>query len=89
VNILMVLTSHDTLGNLGKKTGLWLEELAAPYRVLSDNGAKITLASPKGSELPPDPKSDAPDAQDRRHAAFQGNCGRTCVAGYDREAVGR
>lgn len=63
MNILIVLTSHDTLGNTGQKTGFWLEEFAAPYFVLLDAGATITLASPKGGHPPLDPKSDAPDAQ--------------------------
>ncbi|WP_319774816.1 type 1 glutamine amidotransferase domain-containing protein [Breoghania sp.] len=63
MKILMVLTSHDTLGNTGKKTGFWLEELAAPYYVFKDAGAEITLASPKGGQPPLDPKSDEPDAQ--------------------------
>ncbi len=61
--ILMVLTSHDTLGDTGEKTGFWLEEFAAPYYVFSDAGADITLVSPKGGQPPLDPKSDAPDAQ--------------------------
>jgi putative intracellular protease/amidase len=60
MKILMVLTSHDTLGSTGKKTGFWLEELAAPYYVFKDAGAKITLASPKGGHPPLDPKSDEP-----------------------------
>lgn len=63
MNVLMVLTSHDALGATGKKTGFWLEEFAAPYYVLSDAGAKITLASPKGGQPPLDPSSDAHDAQ--------------------------
>jgi putative intracellular protease/amidase len=63
MNILMILTSHDKLGQTGKKTGFWLEEFAAPYYVLSDAGAHITLASPKGGQPPLDPVSDAPDAQ--------------------------
>jgi putative intracellular protease/amidase len=63
MNILMVLTSHDQLGNTGKKTGFWLEEFAAPYYVFKDVGANITLASPKGGQPPLDPKSDEPDAQ--------------------------
>ena len=61
--ILMVLTSHDHLGDTGKKTGFWLEEFAAPYYVLKDAGAEITLASPKGGQPPLDPKSDSADAQ--------------------------
>ena len=63
MNILMVLTSHDRLGDTGKPTGFWLEEFAAPYYVLKDAGHRITLASPKGGQPPLDPKSDQPDAQ--------------------------
>jgi putative intracellular protease/amidase len=63
MRILIVLTSHDQLGNTGKKTGFWLEELAAPYYVLKDAGAAITLASPKGGQPPLDPKSDLPENQ--------------------------
>ena len=63
MKILIVLTSHDQLGNTGKKTGFWLEEFAAPYYVLADAGAVITLASPAGGQPPLDPKSDEPGAQ--------------------------
>jgi len=63
VKILMVLTSHDTLGNTGKKTGFWLEEFAAPYYVFTDAGAQVTVASPKGGQPPIDPKSDDPNNQ--------------------------
>ena len=63
MKILTVLTSHDQLGDTGKKTGFWLEEFAAPYYVLKDAGADITLASPKGGQPPLDPKSDVADAQ--------------------------
>ena len=58
MNILIVLTSHDTLGNTGRKTGFWLEELAAPYYVFKEAGAQLTLASPKGGQPPLDPKSN-------------------------------
>src|SRR5664280_3009749 len=58
MKILIVLTSHDQLGDTGKKTGFWLEEFAAPYYELKDAGAAITLASPKGGQPPLDPKSD-------------------------------
>ena len=58
MNVLMVITSHDELGNTGRKTGFWLEELAAPYYVFKDAGAAITLASPKGGRPPLDPKSN-------------------------------
>ena len=63
MKILMVLTSHDRLGDTGKKTGFWLEEFAAPYYVLKAAGHDIILASPKGGQPPLDPKSDAPDAR--------------------------
>jgi putative intracellular protease/amidase len=63
MKILIVLTSHDELGETGVKTGFWLEELAAPYYVFQDAGADITLASPLGGQPPLDPKSAAPDAQ--------------------------
>jgi putative intracellular protease/amidase len=58
VKILMVLTSHDVLGNTGRKTGFWQEEFAAPYFVFGDAGVQVTLASPKGGQPPIDPKSD-------------------------------
>ncbi|MGO3123987.1 MAG: type 1 glutamine amidotransferase domain-containing protein [Advenella sp.] len=63
MKVLLVLTSHDTLGDTGKKTGFWLEELAAPYYVFKEAGADITLASPKGGQPPLDPKSDEPAFQ--------------------------
>jgi putative intracellular protease/amidase len=63
MKILMVLTSHDTLGNTGRKTGFWLEELAAPYYVFKDAGADVVLASPKGGQPPLDPKSNEPSFQ--------------------------
>jgi len=61
MKVLIVLTSHDQLGNTGKKTGFWLEELAAPYYTFKDAGAEIVLASPKGGQPPLDPKSNEPD----------------------------
>lgn len=63
MKILMVLTSHEDLGDTGNKTGFWLEEFAAPYYVFKDAGADITLASPKGGQPPLDPASDSDDAQ--------------------------
>jgi putative intracellular protease/amidase len=63
MNVLMVLTSHDQLGDTGEKTGFWLEEFAAPYYELADAGATITLASPAGGQPPLDPRSDASEAQ--------------------------
>jgi putative intracellular protease/amidase len=63
MKILVVLTSHDQLGDTGKKTGFWLEEFAAPYYAFKDAGTDITLASPRGGQPPLDPKSDDPSAQ--------------------------
>ena len=63
MHILMILTSHDQLGDSGEKTGFWLEEFAAPYYVFKDAGAQITLASPRGGQPPLDPKSDDAGAQ--------------------------
>ncbi|TAJ22217.1 MAG: type 1 glutamine amidotransferase domain-containing protein [Rugosibacter sp.] len=70
MKILIVLTSHDQLGDTGKKTGFWLEEFAAPYYVLKDAGAAITLASPKGGQPPLDPKSDLPEFQTETTGRF-------------------
>lgn len=63
MKILLVLTSHDRLGDTGKPTGFWLEEFAAPYYRFLEAGAEVTLASPRGGQPPLDPKSDAEDAQ--------------------------
>lgn len=63
MKILMILTSHDKLGDTGKATGFWLEEFAAPYYVFKDAAADITLASPKGGQPPVDPSSDSEGAQ--------------------------
>ena len=63
MKIVMVLTSHDKLGNTGRPTGFWLEEFAAPYFVFRDSGVELTLASPKGGQPPLDPKSDLPENQ--------------------------
>jgi putative intracellular protease/amidase len=63
MKILMVITSHDTLGNTGRKTGFWLEELAAPYYTFKEAGVEIVLASPKGGQPPLDPKSNEPSFQ--------------------------
>lgn len=71
MKVLIVLTSHDALGDTGEKTGFWLEEFAAPYYALKDAGAEITLASPAGGRPPLDPKSDSPDAQTEATKRFQ------------------
>ncbi|PKU26460.1 type 1 glutamine amidotransferase domain-containing protein [Telmatospirillum siberiense] len=73
MKILVVLTSHDQLGNTGKKTGFWLEELAAPYFAFIDAGAHVTLASPKGGQPPLDPKSSEPDSQTDATRRFEGD----------------
>ena len=71
MKILMVLTSHDQLGNTGRPTGFWLEEFAAPYFVFKDAGVELTLASPKGGQPPLDPKSDLPENQTPAMARFK------------------
>jgi putative intracellular protease/amidase len=71
MKILMVLTSHDQLGNTGRKTGFWLEEFAAPYFVFRDAGVQLTLASPKGGQPPVDPKSDVKENQTPPMARFK------------------
>ena len=71
MKILQVLTSHDQLGNTGRKTGFWLEEGAAPYFVFTDAGVDLTLASPKGGQPPIDPKSDLPENQTPAMARFK------------------
>lgn len=71
MKVLMVITSHDQLGDTGHKTGFWLEELAAPYYVLKDAGVEITLASPKGGEPPMDPKSNEPGFQTELTRRFE------------------
>src|SRR6202050_1375019 len=71
MTILMVLTSHDTLGDTGRKTGFWLEEFAAPYFVFRDAGVNLTLASPKGGQPPIDPKSDLSENQTSAMTRFK------------------
>ena len=71
MKILMVLTSHDQLGDTGKKTGFWLEEFATPYYIFKDANADVTLASPNGGQPPLDPKSDEPDFQTEATKRFK------------------
>ncbi len=73
MRVLIVLTSHDQLGDTGNKTGFWLEEFAAPYYRLKDAGAALVLASPKGGQPPLDPKSHEPDAQTDATRRFDGD----------------
>ena len=77
MKVLMVLTSHDTLGDTGRKTGFWLEELAAPYYIFKDAGAQITLASPKGGQPPLDPVSNAPESQTEDTRRFEADAEAT------------
>lgn len=77
MKVLMVLTSHDQLGNTGRKTGFWLEELAAPYYVFKDAGAEIVLASPKGGQPPLDPKSNEPAFQTAETRRFEADASAT------------
>lgn len=71
MNILFVLTSHDKLGDTGKKTGFWIEEFANPYYTLLDKGANITLATPKGGAAPIDPSSDTPESSTKDTERFK------------------
>jgi putative intracellular protease/amidase len=97
MKILIVLTSHDRLGDTGEKTGFWLEEFAAPYYVFKDAGAEVVLASPKGGQPPLDPKSGDADASTpaterfRQDAAAQAALAEThrlsALAGQSFDAV--
>jgi len=73
MRVLIVLTSHDQLGDTGKKTGFWLEEFASPYYRLADAGVEITLASPRGGQPPLDPKSNESDFQTDATRRFEGD----------------
>jgi len=86
MKILMVLTSHDQLGDTGKKTGFWLEEFAAPYYAFRDAGAEVTVVSPLGGQPPLDPKSDQPDAQTVATERFKADVAAQATARHDRQA---
>jgi len=73
MKVLFVLTSHSELGDTGKKTGFWIEEFAAPYYIMADEGVDVTIASPKGGQPPIDPKSEAPDAQTEATKRYYGD----------------
>ena len=77
MKILMVLTSHDQLGNTGKKTGFWLEEFAAPYYTFKDAGVEVVLASPLGGQPPLDPKSNEPSFQTEQTHRFEADAAAT------------
>jgi len=85
MRILMVLTSHAQLGETGKTTGFWLEELAAPYYVFKDAGAQIILASPMGGQPPLDPKSDEPGAQSADTTRFRADAEATAALASTRK----
>src|SRR3954464_4188475 len=75
MKVLMVITSHDQLGNTGRKTGFWLEELAAPYYAFKDAGVEVALASPKGGRPPLDPKSNEPEFRTDLTLRFEKDAG--------------
>ena len=87
MKVLMVITSHDQLGNTGRKTGFWLEELAAPYYVFKDAGVEITLASPKGGRPPLDPKSNEPASRTDLTRRFEKVDAQLRVIGKARAAL--
>ena len=88
MHILVVLTSHDQLGDTGKPTGFWLEELAAPYYVFRDAGAEVTLASPKGGKPPLDPKSSEPEAQTEATRRFEADPAAMTALAHTRRLAG-
>ncbi|WP_329740411.1 type 1 glutamine amidotransferase domain-containing protein [Dyella sp. A6] len=85
MKILVVLTSHDQLGDTGEKTGFWLEELAAPYYAFIDAGAELTLASPKGGQPPLDPRSDDPAFQTDSTRRFKADAVATQALAHTRK----
>ncbi|HET9155592.1 MAG TPA: type 1 glutamine amidotransferase domain-containing protein [Myxococcaceae bacterium] len=60
LRILIVVTSHAALGDTGKPTGVWLEELAVPYMRFVDARADVTITSIMGGKIPLDPRSTPP-----------------------------
>jgi len=82
MKVLIVLTSHDQLGDTGRKTGFWLEELAAPYYRLKEAGAQIVLASPKGGQPPLDPKSNEPGFQTDDTRRFEADAEATAALAH-------
>src|SRR5690242_3491799 len=85
MKVLMILTSHDQLGDTGKKTGFWLEEFAAPYYVLTDAGVTLTLASPEGGQPPLDPKSDLPENQAETTKRFRADAAAAAELAHTRK----
>lgn len=79
MKVLIVLTSHDELGDTGKKTGFWLEELAAPYYRFKEAGYEVALASPEGGQPPLDPASNQPDFQTEDTRRFEDDAEATAA----------
>ena len=88
MKLLMVLTSHDRLGDTGHSTGFWLEEFAAPYYVFIDAGVEVDLASPRGGQPPLDPKSDEPDFQTAATERFRGDAEANALLANTRSLAG-
>lgn len=55
--VLMIVTSNAKLGDTGKMTGIWAEELILPYYAFIDAGLEVVIASPSGGAVPFDPSS--------------------------------
>jgi putative intracellular protease/amidase len=73
---LLILTSHTELGTTGRGTGFYYDEMATPYWALVDAGFEVDIASVKGGEAPPDPKTlVAPDKRPPMVARFMGDAG--------------
>ena len=59
LNSLLITTSNNKLDDCENKTGVWLEDLAAPYFILKDSGEFVTIASPLGGQIPLDKNSQS------------------------------
>lgn len=96
IKILMILTSHATMGDAGKPTGAWFEEVATPYYAFVDAGAQVDVASIQGGRVPIDPRSVKPrgenevsvdrflgDATASRKIEYSMKIENVSAAGYD------
>jgi putative intracellular protease/amidase len=61
--VLVVLTSHDRLGDTGRPTGFYLPEAAHPWEALRAAGYQVDLVSPQGGLPPIDGRDEADPAQ--------------------------
>ena len=52
VKVLFLVTSHGKMGNLDRKTGWYLPEVAHPYQVFQAAGYEQVIVSPKGGKAP-------------------------------------